>query len=313
MENTAQSASDTPRISVLMALYNADAFVADAIESILAQTVADFELLILDDGSTDRSAEVVATYAEKDARIRFWGRENRGAPATRNEMAAAARAPYLAVMDADDISLPDRFERQIVFLEAHPEVVAVGGQSLLSDEDMRPIHVPRMPTDHDEIDDNHLSGVVSMAHSGLFMRAEAFHEVGGYDEGAPYSEDLDLWLRLAEIGRLANLPDVVVKYRLHENSICGRNGSQQLEDWRKASGAAWKRRGIPDREISLNEWRPTHDPSSQLDFTVSWGWRAWRAGNRDTARHFFLKALRSNPLSPDAWKGLIFGTLRRPD
>ena len=307
-----QKDTATPRVSVLMPVYNAEAFVASAIESILKQTYADFELLIIDDGSTDGSGGIVAEYATKDDRIRFISRENRGLNATLNELAALARAPYLARMDADDLSLPDRFEKEVAFLDSHPKVVVVGGQTLICDEDMRPIHVRYAPTDHATIDANNLGGNVSMTHAGVLMRAEALQAVGGYNETVKYLEDLDLWLRMAEIGELANLPDLNYKYRFYLDSLSGSNAEEQKANCYAVCKAAWERRGLPEQEITYREWRPTRDRASRRDFTLSWGWQAWNAGNQDTARYLLLKAIRIDPLSVNAWKGLIFGTIRHP-
>ena len=144
----------TPAISVLMPVYNAAPYLAEAIESILNQTFTDFEFLIIDDGSTDRSAEIVNAYARKEERIRFLSRENRGLPATLNELASMARAPLLARMDADDISTPDRFEKQVAFLADSPDVIVAGGQPLFCDEAMRPVYVARVPVNHEKIDSN---------------------------------------------------------------------------------------------------------------------------------------------------------------
>ena len=139
------SSAPTPAISVVMPVYNAAAFLEAAIDSVLAQTMGDFEFLIIDDGSTDGSPDIIRRY--DDPRIRFVTRENRGAVATRNELGALARAPYLAVMDADDICLPDRLEKQYAFLESHGDIGLLGGRATYVDVVGRPIFMPELPTD----------------------------------------------------------------------------------------------------------------------------------------------------------------------
>src|SRR5262245_14197402 len=121
------STETTPAISVLMPIYNAGRFLPAAVESVLAQTFADFELIAIDDGSRDGSSEVLAQLAARDPRIRVFAQENRGIVATLNRALELARAPLVARMDADDLSRPDRFAKQIAFLRQHPEVAAVSG------------------------------------------------------------------------------------------------------------------------------------------------------------------------------------------
>ena len=127
-------AGEVTRVSVLLPLYNGEAYIREAVESVLAQTRRDFELLILDDGSRDGSLAIVQEIARRDPRVRLISRENRGLTETLNELLAAARGEFVARMDADDVCLPDRFERQVAFLDAHPEVVCVGGDPVMIDE-----------------------------------------------------------------------------------------------------------------------------------------------------------------------------------
>ena len=122
------SGTEDPLVSVNMTVWNTERFVAEAVESILNQTYRDFEFLILDDGSTDRTPEILRAYAAKDDRIRLWTEPHRGLVRSRNDILDKSRGSFIAVMDADDVALPLRFERQIEYLNAHPECVAVGSR-----------------------------------------------------------------------------------------------------------------------------------------------------------------------------------------
>src|SRR4051812_13632630 len=150
--------SATPTISVLMPVYNAEKFVSEAIESILRQTYTDFEFLIVDDGSTDDSVDIVNEYAQQDKRIVHIVRPHAGLNTTLNEGLKVAKGKYLARMDADDISLPQRFARQVKYLDAHPECVLVGSRVMLMDMYGSPFAESFHKLSHDKIDAELLRG-----------------------------------------------------------------------------------------------------------------------------------------------------------
>ena len=208
-----------PRITVLMPVYNAERYAARAVESILAQTWRDFEFIIVDGGSTDNTLRIIQGYAQMDDRIRILSRPNKKIAESLNEGLGIARGRYIARMDADDVSYPSRFEFQVEHLEADPECVAVGSMVRCIDENSQPIesaYIP--PTEHDEIDNWFLSGNGGgIPHPAAMLRAEALARIGGYRVGLR-AEDADLFLRLAEIGTLANLPHVLLDYRIHSAS-----------------------------------------------------------------------------------------------
>ena len=309
---TSPSSTDgAPRVSVLLPVYNGARYLPAAIDSVLAQTFGAFEFLILDDGSTDDTPRILARYAACDPRIRVVTRENRGLTVSLNELIEAAKAPLLARMDADDICLPDRFQKQVAYLDAHPEVDTLGGHALYVDEDDRPIFVPGLPLDHERIDAMNLTGRVALVHPSVMMRATSIRRIGGYDLAYPRAEDLDLWLRLAERGRLANLSDTVLRYRFTSGGVSGGNVNQQAALARQACEAAWMRRGLPAKDYVEGRWRPEQTPASQHDFLLKWGWQAWKAGNLSTSRHFFRQAVRQRPTSMQAWKSLYSVTLGR--
>src|SRR5271165_3771001 len=170
-----------PIISVLMPVYNAERYVAQAVESILRQTDNSFEFLIFDDGSHDRSLTILNRYATIDSRIRLFPREHTGYTRLLNEGLQLARGKYLARMDADDLSRPDRFRVQRNYLDTHESCVAVGAQSLLIDSDGDPIAFYRVPHEHEEIDRRHMSGFPGgIPHPVMVARLDALHSIGGY-------------------------------------------------------------------------------------------------------------------------------------
>jgi glycosyltransferase involved in cell wall biosynthesis len=300
-----------PTVSVMMPVYNARPYVARAVESILAQGFTDFEFLILDDGSTDGSLAILEELASRDPRIRLVSRPNQGVGASRNEILSMARGEFVAVMDADDVAKPDRFTSQLEFLRDHPEVVCVGGAQEHIDSAGRLLWVHRDAEDDATIQDLALSGQCPINNSSAMMRREAVLSVGGYRAELAPSEDLDLFLRLGEVGRLANLPQVVTRYRIHEASLSGTQQGRQLEMTRRASDDACDRRGIARRLISVPPWRPT-DRSSKHDYAVIFGWSGFSRGDRPMALHYGLRAVRLVPWRPGGWRLLACALLKKP-
>jgi hypothetical protein len=295
----------TPTVSVAMSVYNNERYLREAIESILSQTFTDFEFLIIDDGSTDRSLNILQEYAAQDQRIRCHSRENRGIPKTRNEMLAQARGELIAVMDADDIALPDRFACQVEFLQTYPDVVCVGGAFERIDEKGRFIDRCQPPQTDAEIQPILLGGMSCLHHPCTMARRSAMLTVGGYDETMVGSSDLDLWLRLGEIGHLANLPDTVLRYRMHLNSLTYRRKVRQALDAQAACERAWKRRGIQGEFI-----REANDFMRQHEFLLRCGWGSFNRGERAMAIDWGLKAITIQPLNLDSWRLLVCAVIK---
>lgn len=287
-------------ISVIMSVYNASRYLREAIDSILAQTMGDFEFIIVNDGSTDDSLVILKEYETKDRRIKSISRENRGLTVSLNEALQHATAPLIARMDADDIALPHRFERQVQFLANHPEVVLLSSSIELVDP--YGIHIGNVdyPTTHAEIDARLLKGDGGViCHPACSFRAEAARQVGAYREQYNNSEDLDLFLRLAEIGQVANLPEILLKYRRDVGSVSHTKRDNQMRLKSLILGEAYDRRGLArPAEWKFDLWKP-HPPGEQLRI---WGWRALKVGRLDAARGHARELLRRSPLSLDAWK-----------
>jgi glycosyltransferase involved in cell wall biosynthesis len=285
-----------PTISVLLPVHNAERYLRAAVDSVLMQTFEDFELLALDDGSTDRSSSILREYATNDVRVRTLSRENRGLVATLNELIAVSRGRYLARMDADDICRRRRFEKQVGYLEDHPECVAVGSRALVIDPDGMPIIETINECGHEEIDAAVLSGaggLRGMTHPTVMMRRDAAVSVGKYYEEAELAEDIDFFLRLAEVGRLANVPEVLLEYRRHPMAIGYTHRERQRLITSEIVKKARMRRGLATVPV-LNE--STYEPQTIDAIHRTWAWWALSAGHTATARKHALKAVIKNPL-----------------
>lgn len=204
----------TPRISVLLPVFNGAPYLAEAIDSVLAQSHADFELLILNDGSKDDSAAVAKRFT--DPRIRYFEHPNMGLPATLNEGARHARGEFLFRQDQDDLCHPERFARQLAWLDAHPDVALLGTWARIF-VDGDPQAAPRYhrhPESHASIA---LCTIFDTAfvHSSVAIRRHAFEAIGGYncDPMRQPPEDFELWSRMCRRFHVANLPEVLLDYR----------------------------------------------------------------------------------------------------
>ncbi|MEM6637431.1 MAG: glycosyltransferase [Pseudomonadota bacterium] len=299
-----------PLVSVLMAVYNGEKYLSAAIESILQQTFSDFEFLIHDDGSRDTSLQIAQRYACQDVRIRVTYGENQGLAASLNMLIEMSQGIYLARIDADDIAFSDRFAKQVAYLEAHPDCAVLGSAMRMCDDRLRPILSLVVAEDHSEIDANNLRGVTSIMHPTVMMRKEKCVQAGAYDPSFMASQDLDLWLRMAEVGRLHNLQDILLKYRLHDESVSGSKADLQRDMCRRACEAAWERRGVTSA-FDYSDWRPGETRASRLEFYLRYGWQAWNEGFRETWRHYALKSIRTAPFSRAAWTLLVAGGLKR--
>ena len=292
------SHSVLPAASVILPVYNCRRYLAAAISSILDQTFTDFELLLLDDGSTDGSSDIMRSFAANDPRCITWSRENRGLVYTLNEGIDRSRAEILFRMDGDDISLPDRFERQMSYLMAHPECVAVGTESYLTDPEGCRLRPFTLPYSHEEIDGRHLRGLGgAIVHPSVALRKSAVVAAGGYRDAFRHAEDLDLFLRLAEKGRLANLPDILFEYRQHMGSIGHHHAGPQRSANRRAVIDAKLRRGIGQQPDALDVAKPM-PKATKADIHRKWAWWALSAGNVGTARKHAWNSMRYAPLAP---------------
>jgi len=206
-----------------MPVYNAARYVADAVRSVLSQTYHDFELLVIDDGSADASAAIVAAFA--DSRIRLVRNDqNMGLSQSLNRGLALARGSLVARQDADDLSEPMRLERQVAYLDATPEVALVGAWYRKVDDAGRCLGERTLPTGDAQLRWAMLY-YCPFVHSAVTFRPECVRAVGAYDERFRYGEDFDLWSRLAHRHRMANVPEFLVRYRVSHTSMTATLGA----------------------------------------------------------------------------------------
>lgn len=238
-----------PLITVLMPVYNAGNFVAVAVESILRQTMQSFELLVIDDGSTDDSLAIVRQF--DDARIRIVaGGRNVGVATRLNEGLALARAPLVARMDADDITTPERLQRQLAYMRAHPTVAISGGAYVAFDANGDGWK-SRLPETQDGIGAKLLFGS-PLGHPTAIINRQLLENARlRYDPTQIHVEDYDLWERAHSLVRMSNLPDVLLKYRIHPHQVSSAHAALQLSLANRIRERALRRAGIPFTQHEL--------------------------------------------------------------
>jgi glycosyltransferase involved in cell wall biosynthesis len=299
--------NQAPLVSVLMPVFNAARYLDEALSSISSQTFRDFEFVAVDDGSKDDSTRILEKFASRDTRMRLFVRGNLGVIATRNELLGAARGELVAWMDSDDVSLPNRLERQIEAFRRDPALVCLGSAAQCIDPEGNFLNVERYPPQHDEILREQQKGGAMRFPTTMMRRAFALR-VGGFREPFRIGEDFDLLLRLSEIGKMANLQDTLYLYRQHVASVCAALGPQwprfrdqilQLAQERQARGTDRLQNGEAlHMEVAVVADR------KQIESRVfrEWAGHALRNGNTSLALKYARAALSRRPASVTAWK-----------
>jgi hypothetical protein len=245
----------TVEVSVVMSVHNGERFLREAVESIIGQSFRNFEFIIIDDGSTDDSGSILDRYEKNDQRVKVIHQKNEGLISSLNRGCILARGKYIARIDADDVAVPDRLLWQVDFMEKHPEVGVLGGAVELIDAVGTPLGICR-----NLLDDREIRSALPECpfwHTTVVMRRDVFIAVGGYRKLFVDAEDHDLWLRLAERVRLANMNSVLVRYRVHPNQVSVRRCKQQTLSFLAAQAAALARsKGMPEPFESVGEVTP---------------------------------------------------------
>ncbi len=209
-----------PRVSIVMPVYNGSAFLNEAIDSMLSQSFRDFEFVIVDDGSTDESPEIIELYAHRDERVRAHTMvQNSGIVAALNAGVQASTGEYVARMDADDISMPERLQHQVEYLDAS-DVGAVGTNYIKFGQARMKTKRTQLPLSPDQLRDT-LPYTCCLGHPSVMFLRSAFDAVGGYDNAYAKggAEDYDLWLRMSLVYGLANIQEPLLRYRVHGSSL----------------------------------------------------------------------------------------------
>ena len=231
-----------PSVSVVMPVWNGEQFLAEAVESILNQSLRDLELVVVDDGSTDSSPALLADIAARDKRVRVITQPNGGIVAALNVGCSVAFGRFIARLDCDDVSHPERLRKQADFLESHQSVGLLGTAATYPGANGLRSTPAEGRGDHDSVVSRLLLGDNPFVHSSIMMRTAVFSRSGGYRLAALDAEDLDLWLRMAEISQLAILEEPLVDYRWHGNQVSVRKIRQQAVSTLAAVRAAQIRR-----------------------------------------------------------------------
>ena len=213
-----------PKVTVLMSVYNGEKYLREAIDSILGQTFTDFEFIIINDGSTDGTLEILESY--HDPRIVVVSQENRGLTKSLNKGLAMARGEYVARMDSDDISLANRLERQIYFMDRNPEV-GVCGCWVKTDEGDNTCSIWKHPTESDVIESQLFFETV-LVHSSVIIRKKYLTEFNlQYNESFNEAQDYELWTRCVRFFLLQNIPEILLIYRIHKGQIGKKHADSQ--------------------------------------------------------------------------------------
>jgi glycosyltransferase involved in cell wall biosynthesis len=217
-----------------MGVWNGAPQVREAVLSVLSQTMADLELIVVDDNSTDATPGILASF--RDPRLQVLRRARGGLTSALNAALRLARAPLVARLDADDVALPERLERQLAFLSAHPDVGLVGTAAREVDAAGRDVAIVRPPADDADIR-RALIRRNPFVHSSIVMRRSALEQAGGYDEAFPVAQDYDLWMRMSRVTRMANLQEPLVVRRLTPGRVSEARDSERL---RAEASVRWR-------------------------------------------------------------------------
>ncbi len=240
--------SNNTIVSVIMSVYNGARYLRDSIDSILHQTFQHFELVIINDGSTDDTVKILEEI--NDHRIVLLNQENLGLTKSLNRGARISNGKYIARQDADDISLPNRLEQQVKFLNENPDIGFVGGSYLLIDENSSQLKIIEVKNNPPLLKTTLLKRNI-FAHGSCMFRKDLFNDIGGYREEFRYAQDIDLWLRMSEValpGWVESPP--LYKQRVHLNSVGREKNNLQKKFAETAMQAAAKRiNGTSDHEL----------------------------------------------------------------
>lgn len=221
------------RISVLMGVYNGEAYLEETMENILEQTYSDWECIVVDDCSSDSTPEILARYAQQDARVRVYRNEkNMRLPATLNRALELAQGEYILRMDADDLCRKDRFERQVAFMDAHPEFALCSCKSVMMTPDMIRLSSVQRSTQEERVKALFLF-FQPIIHPGVIARREDMLALR-YNPSISFAEDLDLWTRMIRSGRrIAMVDEHMHMYRIHGNQVSVVHSNKQRDQYRE--------------------------------------------------------------------------------
>ncbi len=289
-----------PKVAVIIPLYNAAPFIRETLESVLGQSASDIEVVIVDDGSTDQGPAIVQEYQEKTTRVRLIHQKNSGPAQARNRGILATDSEYLAFLDSDDLWLPQKLERQLAFLEEHPEVALCYTDARVIDSEGRPLpHRERkfpLPVFHDPQEAlEHLMLINFVVTSSVVLRRQILKESGLFSDRYLGAEDWDLWLRIARKGLISGIREPLCLYRYHEQGLSRRRSFLLLATYRLT-------------ERSLQWLSPDGPPQLKNKLRRRLALLASEIGKYYPGRqglNWHLKAIRHLPHYPTVWLRLL--------
>ena len=296
---TSNNNGEAPILSVLMSVYNGEPYLAAALESILNQSYDNFDFIIINDGSTDKSLEILQSYAKKDKRIKLISHENKGVVAALNEGLAIIHTPFVARMDHDDIALPTRLEKQMQYLSDNNDCLLLGTRVIIIDTDGDEICEMGDYFSHSDIDRGLLEKKGQLIYDpSVIFRKSIVDQLGGYRKKYSYVLDLDLYLRISELGKIENLREPLLKYREHTKKMGFVYRDEQITQINEVIKETYARRKLTYKEVSLD----LSPIKSEIDSWEIWAWWALKAGNTKTAKKYALKLLLASPFSLKSWR-----------
>jgi len=311
-----------PKVSVLLPVYHGERYIVASIESILKQSYSDFELIVINDGSTDRTGSLLRGIS--DPRIVLVEQENQGLTRTLNNALKVIKGEYIARQDADDLSHPDRFSRQVEFLNSHPEVGLVGSVCLCMDEDGEIIGQTPPLTDIKKLKNILMKRGNPLVHGSVMFRRECIGKVGGYRIEMDRAEDYDLWLRISEYYEIAKLKEPLYLWRWSQSGISltkmeylekKAELARKLSEERRKEGRDSLQAGLQE-EFFRQQMREDLPASKQSErkrqayYFYRLGHAAYYGGMYPKARKNLFHALNLNPLDTRAWFFLLASCLK---
>ena len=300
-----------PKVSVIMPVFNGEKFLRTAIESILNQTYTDFELIIIDDGSTDNTPDIIESY--KDQRIIFFRKSNQGVASSLNTGIRLSKAEYIARMDADDVSEPDRLKYQVDYLDQHPECVLVDVSAILIDEDGMPLRQRPQPHGENAIIRSLQRGTSPFNDPSVMFRKSAALSCGLFNEHMIIGSDWYLWAKLSECGKTTNIPMYLLRYRLNSSALTNLTPSMNRQ-MRALFREILKSGKVEPKAFSrLLEYKQNAKPKVLRALYYLRAGKCllegeWRV---EEAKRYFRKSLQLSPWNLTSWLNYFFCFLPR--
>jgi glycosyltransferase involved in cell wall biosynthesis len=301
--------TSSPLVSVVMSVFNGERYLRAALESVLAQEGVDFEVVVVDDGSTDGSADLLAEFARRDDRVRVIRQENAGLTRALMRGCAKARGEFIVRQDDDDLSVPGRFEKQAALLRSRAGIMAVASWVRLIGPEGEHLDDVRFPEGEEAGTEAVMHGRKNPIHGSVMFRKSAYEMAGGYRPEFYFAQDSDLWLRLGALGPFFFIPEILYHFRFTETSVTSRYRAAQLRLYEIAKSCQQRRatgEGVEDLLAEAQKLRPGGViPAKGRPWEGAYflGRMLLRKGN-PAARKYLWSFCRQRPFDPRGWVSL---------